>query len=131
MLSHYNNNNIFYCGLMYHRHKSTNAHYKNGVCTRPALRGAKHFILTRAVLSFARAQKMDIHAVAHHTTGVSTCPTLRGAKHFNRTPYFVHTWCVHSVHIFLLHKSNTDVMQTPRQFTKNYCSWSPSYRSVE
>jgi len=38
------------------------------------------FILTTAVSSFARAQKMDNHTVAHHTTSVSTCPTLRGAK---------------------------------------------------
>jgi len=43
----------------------------------PTLGGAKHFILTTAVSSFARAQKMDNHRVAHHTTGVSTCPTLK------------------------------------------------------
>jgi len=60
-------------------------------------------------LSFARSQKLDNHTVAHHTTGVSTCPTLRRAKHFPSNSYFsFYAWCVHSVHIFLLHKSNTD-----------------------
>ena len=38
--------------------------------------------------------------------------------------------CIHCTHIFLLHKSNTDEMRTPTQCT-NYCSWSPSYKSVE
>ena len=120
----------------YHRHKSTksgklyiSAHYRNGVCTWPTLRGAKCFILTTAVSSFTRAQKMDNHTVAHHTTGVSTCPTLRGAKHFPST-YFLYAWCVHSVHIFLLHKSNTGETQTPKQFTDNYCIRSPPYKSV-
>ena len=46
------------------------------------------FILTTAVSSFARAQKMDNHTVAHHTTSVSMCTTLRGAKHFPSTSYF-------------------------------------------
>ena len=79
----------------YHRHKSTKggllciiARDRNRVSTRPALGGARHFILTTAVSSFARAQEMDNPAVAHHTTGGSTCPTLRGAKHFPSTPYF-------------------------------------------
>ena len=100
----------------YHRHKSKKggllyiiAHYWNRVCTRPTLGGVKHFILTTAVSSFTRAQKMDSHTVAHHTTGVSTCPTLREAKHFPNTSYFsFYAWCVHSVHIFLLHQNNTD-----------------------
>jgi len=73
------------------------------------IEGAKRFILTTAVSSFARAQKMDTHTVAHHTTGVSTCPTLRGAKHFPALLTFQSLVCsLHSVHIFLLHKSNTD-----------------------
>jgi len=49
---------------------------------------AKCFILTTAVSSFARAQKMDTHTVAHHTTVVSMCPTLRGANHFLSSSYF-------------------------------------------
>jgi len=91
-----NNNDIL---LLTHgpylKHRSTNCgylyistHYRNGVCTWPTLRGEKRFILTTAVLSFVRAQKMDNHTVAHYTTGVSTCPTLRGAKHFPSTSYF-------------------------------------------
>jgi len=40
------------------------------------------------------------------------------------------TRCVHSVHIFLLHKSKTDETQTLKQFTDNYCICSPC-RSVE
>jgi len=112
-----NNNNILLrTHGPYHRHKSTKggllyiiAHYRNRVCTRPTLGGAKHFILTTAVSPFTRAQKTDNHRVAHHTTGVSRCPTLRGGKHFPSTSYFsFYAWCAHSAHIFLLHKSNTD-----------------------
>jgi len=47
---------------------------------------------------------MDNHTVGHYTTGVSTCPALRGTRHFPSTSYFFYAWCVHSVHIFLLHK---------------------------
>ena len=122
----------------YHRHKSTkigklyiSAHYRNGVCTWPTLVGAKQIILTTAVSSFAKAQKMDNHTVGHYTIGVSTCPTLRGAKHFPSTSYFFYAWCVRSVHIFLLHKSNTDETQIPKQLTNNYCIPSPPYRSAE
>jgi len=64
------------------------------------LGGAKQFILTTAVSSFARAQKMDNHTVGHYTTGIITCPTLRGAKHFPSTSYLFYAWCVHSVYIF-------------------------------
>ena len=71
----------------YHRHKSTksvflyiSAHYRNGVCIWPTLGGAKQFILSTAVSSFAKAQKMENHAVGHYTTGVSTCPALRRAR---------------------------------------------------
>ena len=42
-----------------------------------------------------------------------------------------YAWCVYSVNIFLLHKSNTDEMQTPKQFTDDYSIWCPPYRSVE
>jgi len=110
----------------YHKHKITksgylyiSAYYRNGVCTWPTLRGAQRFILTTAVSSFGREQKIDTHtvALAHRTTGVSACPALRGAKHFPSTSYFfLYAWCVHSVHIFLLHKSNSDETQTPKQF---------------
>jgi len=51
---------------------------------------------------------MDNRRVGHYTTAVSTCPALRGLRHFPSTSYFFIAWCVHSVHIFLLHKSNTD-----------------------
>ena len=71
----------------YHRHKSTksallyiSAHYRNGVSTWPTLGGAKQFILSTAVSSFAKAQKMDNHTVGHYTTGVNTCPALRRAR---------------------------------------------------
>jgi len=40
-------------------------------------------------------------------------------------------WCVHSIHIFLLHKSNTDEKQILKQLTNDHCIWSPPYRSVE
>jgi len=49
---------------------------------------AKQFILTTAVLSFTRPQKMDDHTVGHYTTSVSMCPTLRGVKHFRSTSHF-------------------------------------------
>jgi len=44
---------------------------------------------------------------------------------------FVCLVCTHYTHIFLLHKSHTDETHTLKQSTNNYCSWSPSYRSVE
>ena len=101
---------IFYCGLMVHITDTraqkmvscTSAHITETVfaqCTWPTLGGAKQFILTTAVSSFARAQKMDNHTVGHYTTGVSTCPTLRGVEHFLSTSYFFYPRCVHSVHI--------------------------------
>jgi len=108
---------IFYCGLMVHITDTRaqkvvsymiSVHYRNGVWTWPTLGGAKQFILTTAVSSFAKAQKMDNHTVGHYTTGVNTCPALRGVRHFLSTSYFFIAWCVHSVHTFLLHKSNTD-----------------------
>jgi len=49
----------------FHSPLISGAHYRNGVCTWPTLEGAKHVILTTAVSSFARAQKMDNHTVAH------------------------------------------------------------------
>ena len=55
---------------------------------------------------------------------------MRGAKHFPSTSYFFNAWCVHSVHIFLLHKSNTDETQIPKQFTNNYCIWSPPCKAL-
>ena len=132
----YNNNILSRTHGPYHRHKITkcgklyvNAHYRNNVCTWPILRGAKRFILTTVVSSFARAQKRDAHTVAHHTTDGCTCPTFR-SKAFSQHLLLFYAWCVHSVHIFLLHKSNTDETQTLKQFTDNYCIWSP-YRSVE
>ena len=88
---------IFYCGLMVHITDTrvqkvvsyTSAHITgNGVCSWPTLGGAKQFILTTAVSSFAKAQKMGTHTAGHYTTGVSTCPTLRGARHFPSTSYF-------------------------------------------
>ena len=131
--SHYIYNSMltFYCGLTVHI-TDTRAQKVAG-CTsaqitetvlahdRPTVGGAKQFILSTAVSSFAKAQKMDNHTVGYYTTGVSTCPTFRGARHFPSTSYFCIAWCVHSVHIFLLHKSNTDETQTPKQFTNNYC----------
>ena len=47
------------------------------------------------------------HSVGHYTTGVSRCPALRGARPSPARLTF-YAWCVHSNHIFLLHKSNTD-----------------------
>ena len=133
---YYNNNILLQTHGPYHRHKSTKggllyiiAHYRNCVCTRPALGEAKHFFLTTAASSFARAQKMDNHTVAHHTTGVSTCPTLRGANTFPALLTFLCLVCTQCPHILLL-KSNTGETQTSKQFTDNYCICSP-YRSVE
>ena len=66
---------------------------------------AKQFILTTAVSSFARAQKMDNHTIGHYTTSVSTCPTLRGAKHFPSTSYcFLCLVCTQCPHIFTTQK---------------------------
>jgi len=89
----------------------------------------KRFILTTAVSSFARAQKMDAYTVAHHTTVGSTCPTLR-SKTLSQHILLFYAVCAHCVHYFFLHKSNTDEMQTLKQFTSKYCIWSP-YRCVE
>ena len=75
----YNNNNdiLLRTHGPYHRHKSTksvllyiSAHYRNGVCTWPTLGGAKQFILSTAVSSFAKAQKMDNHTVGHYCVNV-------------------------------------------------------------
>jgi len=56
-------------------------------------------ILTTAVSSIARAQKMDTHtvALAHHTTGVGTCPTLRGANTFPELLTFFYMLGVYTV----------------------------------
>ena len=95
----------------YHRHKSTkrvllyiSAHYRNGVSPWPTLGGAKQFILSTAVSSLAKAQKMDNHTVGHYTTGVSTCPALRRARPIPALLTF-YAWCVHSVHIFYYAKT--------------------------
>ena len=61
------------------------------------------------------------HTVGHYTTGVSMCPALRGVRHFPSTSYFLCLACTQCP-IFLLHKSNTDETQTPKQFTDNYCA---------
>jgi len=88
---------IFYCGLMVHITDKraqkvvsyTSAHIAETVFAHdPTLGGAKQFILTTAVSSFAKSQKMDNHTVGHYTTGVSTCPALRRARHFPSTSYF-------------------------------------------
>jgi len=120
---------IFYCRLMVHI-TDTRAQ-KVFSYTSAHITEAKHFILTTAVSSFTRAQKMDNHTVAHHTTGVSMCPTLRGAKRFPSTSYFFMLGVYTAVHIFLPYKSNTDEMQIPKQLTNNYCIRSPPYRSIE
>jgi len=105
------------------------AHYRNGVSTWPTLGGAKQFILSTAVSSFAKAQKMNNHTVGHCTTGVSTCPALRRARLIPALLTFLCLVCTQCPHI-LLRKSNTGEAQTPKQFTDNYCICSP-YRSVE
>ena len=56
---------------------------------------------------------MDNHTVGHYTAGVSACPTMRGAEQFPSTSYLFYAWCIHSLHIFILHKSNTDETQIP------------------
>jgi len=56
---------------------------------------------------------------------------LERSKTLSQHFLLFYAWCVHSVHIFLPHKSNTDETQTLKQFTDNYCIWSPPYRSVE
>jgi len=89
------------------------------------IEGAKRFILTTAVSSFAIAQKMDTHTVAHHTTGVSTCPTLRGANTFQHFLLFK-AWCVAYTVSTYFYYTKAILM---KQFTDNYCIWSP-YRSV-
>ena len=112
--SHYIYNSMltFYCGLTVHI-TDTRAQKVAG-CTsaqitetvlahdRPTVGGAKQFILSTAVSSFAKAQKMDNHTVGHYTTGVSACPALRGARPF---PALFYAWCVHSVHIFYYTKA--------------------------
>jgi len=90
---------IFYCGLMVHI-TDTRAQkvvsYTSAHITETVFAHDQHWeeqsslssFLTTAVSSFARAQKMDNHAVGHYTTGVSMCPALRGAEHFPSTSYF-------------------------------------------
>jgi len=129
---------IFYCGLMVHItdtraqkvFRCTSAHI-----TETVLAHDQHWEEQSSLSSprqlyrhSQKHRKWINHTIGHYTTGVSTCPALRGARHFPSTSFYA--WCVHSVHIFLLHKSNTDETQTPKQFTNNYCNCSP-YRSVE
>ena len=135
----YNNNNndiLLRTHGPYHRRKSTksvllyiSAHYRNGVGTWPTLGGAKQFILSTAVSSFAKAQKMYNHTVGHYTTGVRTCPALRRARPIPALLTSLCLVCTQCQHI-LLPKSNTGETQTPKQFTDIYCICSP-YRSVE
>jgi len=80
-------------------------------------------MITTTVSSVTRAQKMDSRTVVYYITGVITCPTLRGVKHFPNTSYFFLMLGVYTLSTyFLLHKSNTDKTQTPKQCTNNYCS---------
>jgi len=136
MINNDNNDILLRTHGPYHRHKSIksfllyiSAHYRNGVSIWPTLGGAKQFILSTAVSSFTKAQKMDNHTVGHYTTGVSTCPALRRARPIPALLTFLCLVCTQSPHT-LLHKSNTGETQSPKQFTDNYCICSP-YRSVE
>jgi len=100
----------------------------------PTLRGSKQFIFTTALSSCARAQKMGIHTVTHYTTGISNLhmSNLESSKTLSQHFLLFYARCIHSVHIFLLHESNTDKTQTPKQFTDNYnYIWSPPYKSIE
>jgi len=104
---------IFYCGLMIHiidTRAQKVARYTSAYITETVFAYDQHweeqsnFILTTAVSSFAKAQKMDNHTVVHHTTGVSSCPTLRGPKHFPALLIFLCLMCTQCPHNFTAQK---------------------------
>ena len=129
---------IFYCGLVVHI-TDTRAQkvvsYTSAHITETVFAHDQHWVEQSCLSSpqlYRHSQKHRRwinYTVGHYTTGVSTCPALRRARPIPALLTF-YAWCVHSVHIFLLDKSNTDETQTPKQFTDNYCIW-PPYRSVE
>jgi len=130
---------IFYCGLVVHITETRAQQvvsYTSAHITETVLAHDQHWEEQSSLSSpqlyrhSQKHRKMDNHTVGHCTTGVITYPALRGLRHFPSTSYFFIAWCVHSVHVFLQHKRNTDETQTPKHFTDNYCIWSP-YRSVQ
>ena len=107
MINNDNNDILLRTHGPYHRHKSIksfllyiSAHYRNGVSIWPTLGGAKQFILSTAVSSFTKAQKMDNHTVGHYTTGVSTCPALRRARPIPALLTFLCLVCTQCPHIY-------------------------------
>jgi len=129
---------IFYCGLVVHI-TDTRAQkvvsYASAHITETVFAHDQHWEEQGSLSSpqlyrhSQKHRKWINHTVGHYTTGVSTCPALGELRHFPCTYFFI-ARCVHSIHIFLLHKCNTDEMQTPKHFTDNYCISSP-HRSVE
>ena len=129
---------IFYCGLMVHitetrAHKvfcCTSAHITETVLAHDQHWEEQSSLSSPQLYRHSQKHRRWInYTVGHYTTGVSTCPASRRARPIPALLTF-YAWCVHSVHIFLLHKSNTDETQTPKEFTDNYCIW-PPYRGVE
>jgi len=111
----------------YHRHKSTKKWL--AIHQRTLLKRCLHMTNTgrskavyphHSCIVYRHSRRKCInHTVGHCTTGVSTCPTLRGARHFPSTSYFLCLVCTQCPHIFAT-QSNTDEMQTPKQFTDNF-----------
>jgi len=56
--------------------------------------------------------------------------SLERSKTLSQHFLLFYAWCVHSVQISLLHKSNTDETQTPKQLMDNHCIWSPYLRAA-
>ena len=131
---------VFYCGLVVHI-TDTRAQkvvsYTSAHITETVFAHDQHWEEQSCLSSPQRyrhsqnTEKWINHTVGHYTTGVSTV-RVQPWEEQGTFPALLtfYARCVHSVHIFLLHKSNTAETQTPKQFTDNYCIWSP-YRSVE
>ena len=125
---------IFYCGLMVHitvTRTQKVVSYTSAHITETVLAHDQHWEEHSSLSSPQLHRHSQKHrkwiTIGHYTTGVSTCPALRRASP-RASYFFLHG--VYTVSTYLLHKSNTGETQTPKQFTDNYCIFSP-YRSVE
>ena len=130
---------IFYCGLMVHIADTRTqkvVSYTSAHITETVLAHDQHWEEHSSLSSpqlYRHSQKhrkwITIHTVGHYTTSVSTCPALRRARPIPALLTFLCLVCTQCPHNYYT-KSNTGETQIPKQFTDNYCIFSP-YRSVE
>jgi len=129
---------MFYCGLVVHITDTrvpkvvscTSAHIAETVFAHDQHWEEQSCLTSSQLYRHSQKHRKWIN----HTVGI-TQPVLVHVQPWEEQGTFparltFYAWCVHSNHIFLLHKSNTDETQSPKQFTDSYCIW-PPYRSVE